>query len=561
MGTLNIKRKLLLITVIPMLLITSAAIGIVVVLQTDTLQKNITSYQHTLTEERKNNIKDTSLVAKAVIEDIVSRLGTTEEAKEAALHALRKARFSDNDAGYFFLFDENNNFIAHGLNNHLVGQSGADLTDPNGIKITLNLQQQAQKGGGFVEYVYDKVGSSTPEPKISYSSPIAGSNWFLGSGLYIDDIDKATAIYRQQANNAMYIEVKTILLSNIVIFTLMLFALNYATNTIITPIKSMLRTLEDIANGEGDLTQRITVQGADEIAQLGNAFNHFISKLHHMISDVTKATTKVTDATVNINQYTHMMQSQLQQHNQETELVVTAMTEMSSTAQEVANNANEMAEQTSSADIEAQDAQQRVLLSANAIVSLAENVNTTSNHMNSLYEQSKRIDNVLQVIGDIAGQTNLLALNAAIEAARAGEQGRGFAVVADEVRNLASRTQNSTHEIKVMLDELHLLVNQVLSSMDESKITCSGAVDSAENITNRLNSVTLAITTINNMTFHTATAATEQSSVTEEINRNLVAIRNIVNSLVNSSDNSINEVSNLMSAGSQLNELVGQFKL
>ena len=198
MSTLNIKRKLLLITVIPMLLITSAAIGIVIVLQTDTLQKNITSYQHTLTEERKNNIKDTSLVAKAVIEDIVSRLGTTEEAKEAALHALRKALFSDNDAGYFFLFDENNNYIAHGLHSYLVGQSGADLTDPNGVKITLNLQQQAQKGGGFIEYIYDKEGSSTPKPKISYSSPIAGSNWFLGSGLYIDDIEIGRASCRER---------------------------------------------------------------------------------------------------------------------------------------------------------------------------------------------------------------------------------------------------------------------------------------------------------------------------------------------------------------------------
>ncbi|MUK28464.1 methyl-accepting chemotaxis protein [Aliivibrio fischeri] len=561
MKKLNLKSKLLAIIVLSILLIISSTIAILVVLQSNTLERNIVLYKGTLIEERKKNIKDTSLVAKAVIEDIVSRLGTTELAKEAALYALGNVRFSDNGAGYFFLFDENSKFIAHGLNTRLIGKSGADLTDPNGIKITLNLQKKAEIGGGFIKYVYDKVGSNTPQPKISYSAPIEGSKWFLGSGLYVDDIEKATAIYEQQAKEAMYHEIKTILLSNIVIFILILFILNYLTNVVISPIKSMLNAFQDIANGDGDLTQRIVVQGHDEIAQLGKSFNHFISKLHYMISDVKEAAQRVIDSTGNIDKYTAMMQLQLQEHNQETELVVAAMTEMSSTAQEIVNNISHMAEKTSTADRDAQDAQEHVSKSTTAIVSLAENVDMTSDHMNSLYEHSKRIDNVLQVIGDIAEQTNLLALNAAIEAARAGEQGRGFAVVADEVRNLASRTQNSTHEIQIMLDELHLVVSQVLSSMKKSKVTCVNVVDSSESIINGLNSVTLAISGIHSMTFQITTAAIEQSSVTEEINRNLVAISDIVNSLVNSSVYSINEVNHLMIAGEQLNKLVAQFKL
>ncbi|RTZ16498.1 methyl-accepting chemotaxis protein [Vibrio aquaticus] len=560
MNRFPMKVKMLLSAIIPTLLVTLATLVIVVNSQLNAVEHEVEDYQRVLTDERKNNIKDAATVAQAVLEDVVARLGTGEEAKEAARLALKQARFA-NGSGYFFVFDENNHYVVHSLKPQVEGSNGIGLTDPNGVKITLGLEKQARSGGGFIEYIYDKPGASSPQPKIAYSAPIRGSQWFLGTGLYTDDIIEATKEFRLEASERMNQQITTVILTALVLLVLAGAVMSYVASRVVEPIKDMLRTFEDIANGEGDLTHRINVSGHDEIAALGNAFNQFISKLHGIISEVATATNNVTHAAGEISTQTNHLNAQLNDHNQETEQVVTAVTEMSSTALEVAQNANHVASATSDATNDAHKAQALVSQSTVSIGSLEQNVETTSQHMNSLHDQSKKIDGVLQVIGEIAEQTNLLALNAAIEAARAGEQGRGFAVVADEVRSLASRTQGSTLEIKTMLDQLHHLVEQAVSSMSESSQTCQKVVSSSADISTGLNDVSTAVESINSMTDQIATAATEQSSVTEEINRNLVTISDIVASLLTSSTTSSQAVGELEQAGQQLSRLVGQFKL
>lgn len=560
MNRFPMKVKMLLSAIIPTLLVTLATLVIVINSQLNAVEHEVEDYQRVLTDERKNNIKDAATVAQAVLEDIVAHLGTGEAAKEAARLALKQARFA-NGSGYFFVFDENNHYVVHSLKPQVEGSNGTGLTDPNGIKITLGLEKQARSGGGFIEYIYDKPGASSPQPKIAYSAPIRGSQWFLGTGLYTDDIIEATKAFRLEASERMNQQITTVILTALVLLVLAGAVMTYVASRIVEPIKDMLSTFKDIANGEGDLTHRINVSGHDEIAALGNAFNQFISKLHGIISEVSAATKNMTHAASEISTQTNHLNEQLHEHNHETEQVVTAVTEMSSTALEVAQNANHVATATNDATNDAHKAQALVSQSTVSIGSLEQNVETTSQHMNSLHDQSKKIDGVLQVIGEIAEQTNLLALNAAIEAARAGEQGRGFAVVADEVRSLASRTQGSTLEIKTMLDQLHHLVEQAVSSMGESSQTCQKVVSSSTDISTGLNDVSVAVESINSMTDQIATAATEQSTVTEEINRNLVTISDIVASLLSSSTTSSQAVGELEQAGQQLSRLVGQFKL
>lgn len=561
MNKLPMKVKFFLIAIIPMLLVLIVSLSITVSLQKNALEQEVNNYQDVLLSERKKQLKDNVLVGKAVVEDIITKHGVTEKSKTLALEALVNARFGEAGSGYFFVFDGSGTYVVHAEKRSMIGKSGMGLTDPNGVKIVVGLQNAARNGGGFVPYVYEKPGSSSPQPKISYSSPINGSKWFIGTGVYIDDINTSVANYREDAQQRLRHQIKLVLLWSIGLLIMTIVVMNYVAYKVTAPLRSMLSTFEDIANGEGDLTHRVNAEGKDEIAKLGQAFDLFVSKLHGIMSEVSATTGQVSQAATTINQQTEHLKSQLEEHNQETEQVVTAVTEMSSTAHEVAQNANQVSNATSDANKDAKEAQDKVTISTESINSLEMNVEKTSHHMGSLHDQSQKINGVLQVIGEIAEQTNLLALNAAIEAARAGEQGRGFAVVADEVRNLASRTQGSTHEIKVMLDELHQFVQQAVSSMNESQATCGLVVSSSSDISSGLNAVSNAVESINDMTAHIATAATEQSSVTEEINRNLVSIRTIVSSLVESSYDSSKVANELTDAGNQLQQLVKQFKL
>ena len=262
-----------------------------------------------------------------------------------------------------------------------------------------------------------------------------------------------------------------------------------------------------------------------------------------------------------MSQQSNSIASQLMSHNNETDQVVSAITEMSATANEVASNTNQVAEATQAVTADVINAQDRVQESLAEVSALVEEINGASSCMDSLSEQSQKINNVLSVIGAIAEQTNLLALNAAIEAARAGEQGRGFAVVADEVRNLASRTQTSTLEINEMLEELHRLVTQSVNAMSLSQERSGRTVASSQAISESLTSVTSAITSINDMTTQIATATTEQSSVTEEVHRNVNEIQRIVMSLTESSAEAESVSQDVLAEGDKLNKLVSQFKI
>ncbi len=562
MKNLSMRLKFLFFALVPMLTATILTVGIIIYIEQKSLIKEVESFENTLVTERKSNIQDATRIATAVAEDIVNRLGVGEDGKRALKQAFSKAYFSQNNAGYFFIFDDQGEFVVHSLNPQVEGTPGINLTDPNGVKITIALREKARSGGGFVEYVYDKPGHNTPQPKISYASPIANSNGlFINTGLYIDDIDREVAQFKLVTEAQMVEQIKTIIYLGVLLIVVVVIVMTFVSNSITKPICNMLHRFNDIASGNGDLTYRINAKGKDEIAQLGNAFDQFIEKLHTIISNVAEATSHVTKSASSIHSQTDKLQKQLEDHNIETEMVVTSVTEMGATAQDVAKNTVDVSDATNNVNKETIEALNVVDISTRSIAGLEGNIQQSSENMDELKSQTKMIDGVLEVIGDIADQTNLLALNAAIEAARAGEQGRGFAVVADEVRGLASRTQGSTHEIKQMLEALHTYVQQAALSMANSKESCETVVSSSKEITEGLNSVNKAVEAINLMTDQIATSTTEQSTVTEQISEKLVVIRSIVTSLLESSHNSNLVANELSDAGGRLNELVSQFKL
>ena len=554
MSNFSLRNKLLLLALFPLILTLIVLMTVSYHVEQSALADEVTTFREKLIGERKTQIKEATQIAAGIVQ---YQLSLKEQGN--VNQALRDIRFGS--SGYFFIYDSQGKNIFHALMPNLEGQNKIDMTDPRGTKIIVGLLDAAKRGDGNFSYYYQKPNTNEQIEKISYVMMVPGTDWMLGTGAYIDDIEAVVEDYRQTVTEQMADKSFMILLIALVLTGITAFIIMVAAHRMVVPIKNMADSLNDIAKGEGDLTKRLSVKGEDEIAQLGQAFNLFVDKLQTIIGDVANATAKVKSAANAIHDQTKVMSSQLLSHNNETDQVVTAITEMSSTASEVAQNTTQVAEATQAATGDVANAQRCVDASLEEIAGLMAQINNAAGSIKSLSEQSQKINSVLSVIGGIAEQTNLLALNAAIEAARAGEQGRGFAVVADEVRNLASRTQASTLEINEMLSELHKLVALAVKTMDESQQSCVRSVDSSRAISESLGSVTSAVTAINDMSTQIATAATEQSSVTEEINRNVYAIQEIVNELLHSSEDAAKVSQTVSQEGINLGKLVGQFKI
>lgn len=551
---LNLLNKLLILTLLPLIIILISLFSLSYNVEIDALDNDIAEFRSTLIKERKQQLREITEVAQGIV---TYQTSLADQGDVRA--ALRDIRFGS--AGYFYIYNTQGINIFHGSKPELEGSDLIGMTDPKGTKIVVGLLNAAQKGDGHFSYFYQKPDSQAQIEKLSYVTMLPGTDWMLGTGAYIEDIEAVINEYALTAKQSLQAKMTQILLLSAILIIATIVIIFSAASKIVTPIGRMADNLNDIAQGDGDLTLRLTVQGQDEIAQLGRSFNLFVDKLHHTIGEINAATIEINQAGSDMNQQSHEISLQLLSHNNETEQVVSAITEMSSAAHEVASNTNQVAEATQAVTEDVVRAQECVDTSLSEISALVAEIDGAAGTLNALSEQSQKINKVLSVIGSIAEQTNLLALNAAIEAARAGEQGRGFAVVADEVRSLASRTQASTLEINTMLSELHHLVALSVNAMELSQERSVRSINSSQAISESLGSVTTAINSINNMSTQIATAATEQSSVTEEINRNIYAIQEIVNVLTKSSKEAETVSRNVSSEGGKLKKLVSQFKI
>ena len=335
----------------------------------------------------------------------------------------------------------------------------------------------------------------------------------------------------------------------------------FITLLVVRPLRHAVAAMEDIAQGEGDLTHRLEAKGSDEISQLARAFNLFVDKIRDTIAQVTGATSQLAAAAEEMSHISTDTSNGVQRQRSETEQVATAMNEMTATVQEVARNAESAAEAARGADEESSRGQQVVSESVASIDTLAGEVEHAAGVIQRVEQDTESIGTVLEVIQGIAEQTNLLALNAAIEAARAGEQGRGFAVVADEVRSLASRTQSSTQEIKEMIERLQANAQDAVSVMEGGREKARTSVDFASKAGEALERITGAVNAIATMNNQIAEAARQQGEVSEEINRNVVNISQVAEETSGSTTQMANASQELARLAADLQGLVGRFKV
>ena len=554
MKNLTLLNKLLLLTLLPITLIVVFLVYGYYISESSALEDQVDEFRGSLIQERNTQLKEITEVALGIIayQKTLPNNGDIEG-------ALRNIRFGS--AGYFYIYDTKGVNIFHGAKPALQGKNLIDLEDTKGNKLIAGLLDAALNGNGVYSFYFQKPGSQEQLEKLGYSTMIPNSDWMIGTGAYIEDIEEIVLQYKNNAKKELNEKILLALFFSLALIVATAIIIFIASKKMVEPIQRMAENLTDIAQGEGDLTLRLQVSGNDEIAQLGNSFNQFVEKLRNIICNISTATVSINKSGGDMSNQSNHIASQLDSHNDETDQVASAITEMSATAHEMASNTNQVAEATQAVTNDVLNAQTRVQESLTDVSALVEEINGAASCMDSLNEQSKKINNVLSVIGAIAEQTNLLALNAAIEAARAGEQGRGFAVVADEVRNLASRTQTSTLEINEMLEELHHLVTQSVNAMALSQERSGRTVESSEAISESLTSITGAITSINDMATQIATATTEQSSVTEEVHRNVNQIQSIVMSLTESSTEAESISKDVLAQGGKLDQLVNQFKI
>ncbi|MGX9416628.1 methyl-accepting chemotaxis protein [Vibrio sp. WJH972] len=558
MMNLKSRGKLLVITIVPLIVVTLLVTGVFYWNGLRDIEQQSILYREELIEARKTELKAHMRMGRTAIKALYDADVNGENIAQAK-QILGNMRFADD--GYFFAYDSQGVNVMHPIKPQLEGKNLYGFKDDNGVPIIAGLIDASKQGDGFLYFSWNKPSIDALAPKLGYAEHLSKWDWVLGTGVYIDDVDVAVNAYRDHRSETILSDARFAMLISAIGLLVTVFIVGVIINRALIPLRNMSDKLNDIAQGGGDLTSRLETKGNDELAALGQAFNTLMNKMQPLMSEVKDSSIAVMQAAKDLDQQTAQSNQTMQNHSQETDSVVTAVTEMAATSREVANNTNATSEAINEANQLILEAQKDVTSAMTGINQLVDEVNVTSGAIESLNDQTNKITNVIEVIGGIAEQTNLLALNAAIEAARAGEQGRGFAVVADEVRSLASRTQQSTEEIGEMLSSLQAGVKLAVTTMAAGQARGEQTLDDSSVIQDRLSGIESAVSSIYDMGTQTASAAEEQSSVAEDINQNLVTIQQMVNTLSDDLQKAGQISASLAASGAKVNDLTGHFKV
>ena len=445
----------------------------------------------------------------------------------------------DND-GFAFLVDGKNNIVAY--QDAKLSQKPLTTLNPELSAASMNkLSQDAQLA---------TISWPNQGEKLIYVAKVPNTDWSLG---IVEDKQMAYASVSEQVTFTA--------IASIVLYLIIAAISTYVITRLLKPLQTLSTALEELSQGEGDLTQRIKIERMDEIGELATHVNQFLAQMQTMLKGIVENSEQLSAQANQANELSAMAAGRVEHQQNDVNQIATAIHEMSATAAEVASHAELTASASQNSASACQDGQNVIQKNREAIVELAEQVSDAASVISELEANTQSINQILSTIQGIAEQTNLLALNAAIEAARAGEQGRGFAVVADEVRVLSQRTHGSTEEIRTMIETLQNNTKLAVNSMQTSTSLADTSVDYPQQAHDSLTSITNSITEINDMAMQIASAAEEQRAVSEDISRNTQGIKDDADMIAEQSLKSSEGARQMYDTANTMRENISRFKV
>ncbi|QFT21432.1 Methyl-accepting chemotaxis protein PctC [Pseudomonas sp. THAF187a] len=558
--SLRLRSKVLLLAFGPICLLTLLLSSIAFVVLGNLADQQEAQTRAKLVADRKAEIKQYVELAVNAIDPLYQASADGDmNARAQAVEVLKRLSYGAD--GYFWGYDSNVHRVLQGNTNDRIGEDFSGYRDPNGVYAIRELVRAGMDSSHYVDYSFVLGDGKVLVAKVGYSHYLPKWKMVFGTSVNLDGVERDVQAARGQFQHSVDRLLMVMAGSAIgLLLVLALLSLPLAAS-ITKPVQLIKSKLDDMAAGEGDLTQRLPVTSQDELGELASSFNAFVAKIHALVQQVSVTTDQLFGLVGGVSSQAQRSEQAMAGQRQETDQVATAINEMSAAAHEVAQSAQRAAEAARETDQQGQDAKRVVDGSIAHIHDLVGEVRSSSESLDSLRRDVQGIVSVLEVIRAIADQTNLLALNAAIEAARAGEAGRGFAVVADEVRALASRTQQSTGEIQGMIDRLQNATGEAVAAMQRASQMGESTREQASHAGEALDSIAVLIGTINSMNAQIASAAEEQTAVAEEINRSVHQIAVAVDEVASDAEQGAQAARDLDGLGGRLQGLVGQFRV